>query len=270
MYTLSQIRTRVNALKRKYALELQIVRIHRIAEDFSLRWVRAAGDRQPLPETHPFIRLIADNGFRFHTFMNLHTYLERCRTNGDTPDCWGIIRSLYANHDLDRISCMVDNCHALPEPDPDECAARLEDHRPRSMINDLIYWMNRWLDRVLRTNDAFAASLASAGSLASVASTAAPRQENTHQTSRPWRRRQQRNTPTQSPFPLEGGRLEPVLSLPKEWGCPPSQPQPTSKPKLPPRPMGEGPGVRAVPPSPRRRGKTEAIPIIPSPSTGEG
>ena len=196
MYTLSQIRNRVNALKRKYALELQIIRIHRIAEDFSLRWVRAEGDRQPLPETHAFILHIADNGFRLHTFMNLHTYLERCRTNGDTPDCWGIIRSLYANHDLDRISRMVDKCHTLPEPDPDECAARLEDHRPRSMVNDLIYWMNRWLDRVLRTNDAFAASLASVSSPASVA---APRQENTHQTSRAWRRRQQRHTQNQTP-----------------------------------------------------------------------
>ena len=204
MYTLPQIRNRVNALKRKYALELQIIRIHRIAEDFSLRWVRAVGDRQPLPETHAFIRHIADNGFRFHTFMNLHTYLERCRTDGDTPDCWGIIRSLYANHDLDRISRMVDNCHTLPEPDPDECAARLEDHRPRSMINDLIYWMNRWLDRVLGPY---------AASVASVASVAAPRPENIHQTSRAWRRRQQRNTQNQTP----------------------------------PRPMGEGPGVRASP-----------------------
>ena len=201
MYTLSQIRTRVNALKRKYALELQIHRIHRIAEDFSLRWVRAVGDRQPLPETHAFIRHIADNGFRFHTFMNLHTYLERCRTNGNTPDCWGIIRSLYANHDLDRISRMVDNCHTLPEPDPDECAARLEDRRPRSTINDLNYWLGRWIDRVLRTNDAFAASLASVASVASpvsFATAAAPRQENTHQTTRAWRRRQLRNTQNQT------------------------------------------------------------------------
>ena len=67
MCTLSQLRNRVNSLKRKYALELQILRLHRIAADFSLRWVRAAGDRQPLPETHPYIRHIADNGFRFNT-----------------------------------------------------------------------------------------------------------------------------------------------------------------------------------------------------------
>ncbi|MCY4367735.1 MAG: hypothetical protein OXE17_16155, partial [Chloroflexi bacterium] len=208
MYTLSQIRTRVNALKRKYALELQIIRIHRIAEDFSLRWVRAAGDRQPLPETHAFILHIADNGFRFHTFMNLHTYLERCRTNGDTPDCWGIIRSLYANHDLDRISCMVDKCHALPAPDPEDEPEGFADRRSLSTVSDLIYWVDRWIDRVLRTNDAFAASLASVASpatVASAASVAAPRQENTHQTSRAWRRRQQRNTQNQTP-PSPHGR----------------------------------------------------------------
>jgi len=200
MYTLSQIRTRVNALKRKYALELQIVRIHRIAEDFSLRWVRAVGDRQPLPETQPFIRLIADNGFRFHTFMNLHTYLERCRTNGDNPDCWGIIRSLYANHDLDRISCMVDKCHALPAPDPEDDHDGFAERRPLSTVSDLIYWMDRWIDRVLRPKAEPIASFAS------VASAAAPRQENAHQTSRPWRRRQQRNTPTQThPSPYGRG-----------------------------------------------------------------
>ena len=182
MYTMSQIRSRVNALKRKYALELQILRLHRIAEDFSLRWVRAAGDRQPLPETHPFIRLIADNGFRFHTFMNLHHYLEHCRQNGDTPDCWGIIRSLYANQDLDRISRMVEQCHALPQPDPAEDSDGLAGRPLGARNRHILYWIDRALRRYI----------AAAAAFLPVA----------HHTSRAWRRRQQRNSGTNTPWPL--------------------------------------------------------------------
>ena len=193
MYTLSQLRNRVNVLKRKLALELQILRIHRIAEDFSLQWVRAAGEHQPLPETHPFIRYIADNGFRFDTFMNLHRYLERCRDTGDTPDCWGIIRSLYANHDLDRISQMVDKCHTLAEPNHDEDSEEFEERRPPLHHRDLIYWA----DRAFRRYAYYAAACrpntdSTAG--------AAPRPEaEAHHTSRAFRRRQNRQ-PTNSPL----------------------------------------------------------------------
>ena len=147
MYTLSQIRRRVDALKRKYALELQVLRVHRLAEDLSLRWVRAEADHEPLPETHAFILQIAANGDRFHTFMNLHRYLERCRSNGDTPDCWGIMRALYADHDLDRISQMVDKCHDLTEPDPDEDSDGLEPRPHNSPFRRMVYCAARAMRR---------------------------------------------------------------------------------------------------------------------------
>ena len=38
MYALSQIRNRVNALQRKFATELKILRVFPIAEEFALDW----------------------------------------------------------------------------------------------------------------------------------------------------------------------------------------------------------------------------------------
>ena len=225
MLTLSQVRNRVNALKRKLALELQILRLHRIAEDFSLRWVCAVGDHEPLPETHPFILLIADNGFRFHTFMDLHRYLERCRDTGDTPDCWGIIRSLYANTsvDLDRLSQMVENCHNLAAPDEDPEA--FEERRPGPHHRDCIYWA----DRALRRYASYAtAPRPKVGPTAA----AAPHPE-AHLTSRAFRRRQNRQAKN-PPSPRgrgAGGEGNP-----------------------PPRGKGAG-GVRAAPHSSRKTGR---------------
>ena len=56
MTTLSQLRRRVDALKRKYARELAVVRLRRQAEEFSHRWARDVADRKPAPQSqtlHP-------------------------------------------------------------------------------------------------------------------------------------------------------------------------------------------------------------------------
>ena len=54
MYTLSQFRRRVNALRRKYARELAIVRLRPLAEDFSQEWAATLADRRPAPRPQPF------------------------------------------------------------------------------------------------------------------------------------------------------------------------------------------------------------------------
>ena len=95
MYTMSQIRNRVNTLKRKYATELKILKVFPIAEEFSLDWACMAADRLPLPGSGDFIRHLASWGFRFHTYTNLHQYLEGCREQGDIPDALGILSSLF-------------------------------------------------------------------------------------------------------------------------------------------------------------------------------
>ena len=40
----------------------------------------------PPPGTHAIIQCIAQAGFRLHTFMSLHHYLERCRSQSRNPE----------------------------------------------------------------------------------------------------------------------------------------------------------------------------------------
>ncbi len=92
--SLSQIRNRINALRRKYALPLAVNSLRPLAEEFCQQWAVAQADRKPAPEPQPFIRKIASAGFRLPTFMELHKYIERCRHNNTCPDVKGVIRCL--------------------------------------------------------------------------------------------------------------------------------------------------------------------------------
>ena len=66
---MNALRARVDALRRKMARELTVVRLRRLSDEFSLQCAVAVGDRQPQPEPHAFIRRVVDAGFRLPTFM---------------------------------------------------------------------------------------------------------------------------------------------------------------------------------------------------------
>ena len=72
---MNQIRSRINALRRKMALEISVVSLRPLAEDFCIQWSVAVTDRRPAPDDHTFIRRVADAGFRLPTFMAAHQYL---------------------------------------------------------------------------------------------------------------------------------------------------------------------------------------------------
>ncbi len=107
MTTLSQLRRRVDALQRKYARELAVVRLRRLAEEHSLQWTYATYQGRPLPQPQPFIRRIAKSGYRLKTFVALDIYLERCQEQGTIPDCLGIISSLLPKIPYDRLREML-------------------------------------------------------------------------------------------------------------------------------------------------------------------
>ena len=107
MCTLSQIRNSVDALQRKYAREISVFRLRKLADEFSQQWAVALSNRRPVPQPQPFIRRIAQSGLRLNTFMALHNYLERCRERGDIPDCLGIIASLLPRIPFDRLRQML-------------------------------------------------------------------------------------------------------------------------------------------------------------------
>ena len=94
MYTLSALRARVRALRRKLAPELALLRLRRLAEEHCLQSSVAQADRQPPPESHTFIRRVASAGFRLPSFMEVHKYLERCRANNSLPDREDLLHAL--------------------------------------------------------------------------------------------------------------------------------------------------------------------------------
>ena len=94
MNGLSGLRRRVDALLRKYAREVAVVRLRRLAQEYSLQWTVAIAGRQPPPESHPFILRVADARFRFTTFMSVQKYLERCRSLNTLPDSTKMVQAL--------------------------------------------------------------------------------------------------------------------------------------------------------------------------------
>ena len=77
--TLSQIRNLVRALQRRYARELAIYHLRELARDLSEEWAVAVADGQEPPQPLQVVRRVANTGKLFHTYLNLHRYIERCR-----------------------------------------------------------------------------------------------------------------------------------------------------------------------------------------------
>jgi len=117
MYTLSQIRRRVDALKRKYATDLTIIRLRPLAEEFCFLWTEAITDGNSPPDSYAFIRRIARQGFRLNTYVALHLYLERCREGGRNPNAIGVVASLLPDVRPARLEqLLLSDSHADPEP----------------------------------------------------------------------------------------------------------------------------------------------------------
>ena len=91
---MNDLRRRVNALRRKMARALAVVRLRPLAQEFCAQWDSALSGSQSLPEPHSFIRRVAQAGFRLPTFMAAHRYLERCRRRNALPNCYELVRSL--------------------------------------------------------------------------------------------------------------------------------------------------------------------------------
>ena len=107
--TLSQIRRRVNVLKRKFAPELAIVKLRRIAEAVSDDW-----DPTEPPEPADVIERVAKAGFRLPTFMSLRRYLDDTIRQGDIPESEVMVLNLLPWASKDRYRAFL--CWDLPAP----------------------------------------------------------------------------------------------------------------------------------------------------------
>ena len=107
--TLSEIRRAIDALKRKFATELAIIKLRRIAEAVAYDW----NPDEP-PEPHDVIQRIARAGFRLPTFGNLSRYLKNTRRQGDVPEPCDMVVNLLPWIDAGRYSDLLD--WDLPAP----------------------------------------------------------------------------------------------------------------------------------------------------------
>ncbi len=119
MLTLSQIRSEIRALQRKYHRELSIYRMRRITEEVHHDYARAVADRQDPPSPQQIIRRIADRGFRLTTWMQLIKYLERVREAGDIPDPRNMVTNLLPWVWQSKYDRLLMGELPPPEPKPD-------------------------------------------------------------------------------------------------------------------------------------------------------
>ena len=109
--TISEIRRRIDALKRKLAPELAIIKLRRIAESVAGDW-----DTENPPEPGPVIRRIADAGFRLSTFGRLHHCLKDAARRGSVPNPISMVLNLLPWTDNDRYFNLLHG--DLPDPAP--------------------------------------------------------------------------------------------------------------------------------------------------------
>ena len=94
MYTLSQLRRQLEALKRKYARVIAAAVLKPVAQKIVNLWDIATAKKQPKPNPLLCVQKVVKAGFRLQTLKALHIYIEDCRRYGGFPDADEIINKL--------------------------------------------------------------------------------------------------------------------------------------------------------------------------------
>ena len=93
--SLSRIRNRIEALERKFAVPLAVVRLRPLAEKVCDEWAAAKAADKPLPKAQTLIKRIADRGIQATTFGSLDRYFRECRDEGRFPSPRDIATVLF-------------------------------------------------------------------------------------------------------------------------------------------------------------------------------
>ena len=101
--TLAEIRRAIDALKRKFATELTIIKLRRVAHAVSNDW-----DPDQPPEPHDVVQRFVKAGCRLPTFGNLRRYLDDTRRQGDVPEPCDMVVNLLPWIDASRYSDLLD------------------------------------------------------------------------------------------------------------------------------------------------------------------
>ena len=91
---ISQLQSRIRALRRKLVRPRAQLLIQRLADDLCLEWACGQADHKPLPDTNAFVRRVAKAGFRLSTFAAAARYLNSRRSENRPPESIDIVRAL--------------------------------------------------------------------------------------------------------------------------------------------------------------------------------
>ena len=91
---LNEIRRRVDALRRKLALELAVVKLHRLVWDFAVKWGVALAGGEPVPEPHTFPSKVGATGLRLTSHKVAVKYLEECQDKNTAPEAQKLLYRL--------------------------------------------------------------------------------------------------------------------------------------------------------------------------------
>ena len=91
---ISQLRSRIRALRRRLVRPRARLLIQRLADDFCREWASSESGHKPLPETNAFVRRVAKAGFRLSTFTAAARYLNNCRSEDRPPESINVVCAL--------------------------------------------------------------------------------------------------------------------------------------------------------------------------------
>ena len=106
--SLSQLRSEVNAIKRKLVRELRVVRARRVAEDYCDLWASLVARKKLPPDPFRLLRNLFKHTKQPGNFAAADGYLNRCREQRHLPYPEAILfRLLPAEANLGLISYLV-------------------------------------------------------------------------------------------------------------------------------------------------------------------
>ena len=92
--TLSQIKREVNALKRKYAKALAVVRLRRLAQEFCDEWDANRVEGKPAMQAIDSGQWFIKRGYRPRSLNRLFDYIRRCAEAKEAPKAYDIVKAL--------------------------------------------------------------------------------------------------------------------------------------------------------------------------------
>ena len=83
--TLGEIRREIKYLQRRFARELAVARVRRVAQQISEEWAIAVANKKPKPDPFACVRKVTDSRAGVANPMPFHKYIESCGQNDRQP-----------------------------------------------------------------------------------------------------------------------------------------------------------------------------------------